>query len=164
GMSAFGLAKQLGVSRGEAKTFIEAYFAQYPTVQTFLDETLEKAREQGYVETLLGHRVQVSDINSSNGMQKSYAERTAINAPLQGSAADIIKVAMVNLQPKLHAEFPQARLIMQVHDELIVECAADDVEQVSALLKEVMEDAVLLEVPLIADIGVGTSWFASHQL
>ncbi len=164
GMSAFGLAKQLGVSRGEAKVFIEAYFAQYPTVQTFLDETLEKARAQGYVETLLGHRVQVGDINSSNGMQRAYAERTAINAPLQGSAADIIKVAMINLQPRLNAEFPQARLIMQVHDELIVECASHDVAQVSALLKEVMEAAVSLDVPLIADIGVGTSWFESHQL
>ncbi len=164
GMSAFGLAKQLNVSRGEAKAFIEAYFAQYPTVQDFMDKTLEKAREQGYVETLLGHRVQVADINSSNGMQKAYAERTAINAPLQGSAADIIKVAMVNLQLRLHAKFPQARLIMQVHDELIVECAAEDVAQVSALLKEVMEAAVSLEVPLIVDIGIGTSWFESHQL
>ncbi len=164
GMSAFGLAKQLGVSRSDAKMFIEAYFAQYPTVQAFMDETLEKARAQGYVETLLGHRVQVSDINSSNGMQKAYAERTAINAPLQGSAADIIKVAMVNLQPRLLREFPQARLIMQVHDELIVECSASDVEQVSALLKEVMEAAIVLDVPLIADIGIGTSWFESHQL
>ncbi|MDQ6976922.1 MAG: DNA polymerase I, partial [Ghiorsea sp.] len=164
GMSAFGLAKQLGVSRGDAKAFIEAYFAQYPTVQTFMDETLERARQQGYVETLLGHRVQVSDINSSNGMQKAYAERTAINAPLQGSAADIIKVAMVNLQPRLLREFPQARLIMQVHDELIVECADSDVDRVSSLLKEVMEAAVVLDVPLIADIGIGTSWFESHQL
>jgi len=164
GMSAFGLAKQLGVSRGEAKAFIEAYFAQYPTVQTFMDETLEKARQQGYVETLLGHRVQVSDINSSNGMQKAYAERTAINAPLQGSAADIIKVAMVNLQPRLQAAFPQARLIMQVHDELIVECALDDEGQVAVLIKQEMETAVKLDVPLIADIGTGTSWFESHQL
>jgi len=164
GMSAFGLAKQLNVSRTEAKQFIEAYFAQYPTVQTFMDETLEKARAQGYVETLLGHRVQVPDINSSNGMQKAYAERTAINAPLQGSAADIIKVAMIDLQKRLKAEKPQARLIMQVHDELIVECAAADVQEVSALMKDTMEQAVSLEVPLIADIGIGTSWFESHQL
>jgi len=164
GMSAFGLAKQLGVSRGDAKSFIEAYFAQYPTVQIFMDETLEKARVQGYVETLLGHRVQVPDINSSNGMQKAYAERTAINAPLQGSAADIIKVAMIQLQTKLKVQFPQARLIMQVHDELIVECSKDDVAQVSALIKEVMEAAVTLDVPLIADVGIGTSWFESHQL
>lgn len=164
GMSAFGLAKQLGVSRGDAKLFIEAYFAQYPTVQTFMDETLEKARAQGYVETLLGHKVQVPDINSSNGMQKSYAERTAINAPLQGSAADIIKVAMIQLQEKLKAQFPQARLMMQVHDELIVECAASDVDEVAALVKAVMEAAVKLDVPLIADVGIGTSWFESHQL
>ena len=164
GMSAFGLAKQLGVSRGEAKAFIEAYFAQYPTVQTFLDETLEKARAQGYVETLLGHRVQVPDINSSNGMQRAYAERTAINAPLQGSAADIIKVAMMNLQACLQAEFPQTRLVMQVHDELVVECRSSEVVSVSSLIKQTMEAAVSLHVPLVADIGVGASWFESHQL
>ncbi len=164
GMSAFGLAKQLNVSRSDAKMFIEAYFAQYPTVQAFMDETLEKARAQGYVETLLGHRVQVPDINSSNGMQKAYAERTAINAPLQGSAADIIKVAMIDLQKRLKAEKPEAQLMMQVHDELIVECAASDADEVAGMMKETMEQAVTLEVPLIADIGIGTSWFESHQL
>jgi len=164
GMSAFGLAKQLGVSRSDAKMFIEAYFARYPTVQTFMDETLEKAREQGYVETLLGHRVYVHDINSSNGMMKAYAERTAINAPLQGSAADIIKVAMIHLQQRLKAEVPQARLIMQVHDELIVECSVDDKAIVSNVLRETMESAVSLDVPLIADIGFGTSWFEAHEL
>ncbi len=164
GMSAFGLAKQLGVSRSDAKMFIEAYFARYPTVQTFMDETLEKAREQGYVETLLGHRVYVHDINSSNGMMKAYAERTAINAPLQGSAADIIKVAMIALQERLKAEVPQARLIMQVHDELIVECADADREHVSTLMAETMQSAVELDVPLIADIAFGTSWFEAHEL
>jgi len=164
GMSAFGLAKQLNVSRTEAKQFIEAYFAQYPTVQIFMDDTLEKARIDGFVETLLGHRVYVHDINSSNGMQKAYAERTAINAPLQGSAADIIKVAMVNLQKRLKAEEPNASLIMQVHDELIVECPEVDVQRVSKLMKDVMESAVNLEVPLIADIASATSWFEAHQL
>ncbi|MDX8387432.1 MAG: DNA polymerase I [Ghiorsea sp.] len=164
GMSAFGLAKQLNVSRTEAKTFIESYFAKYPTVQTFMDETLEKARQQGYVETLLGHRVYVHDINSSNGMQKSYAERTAINAPLQGSAADIIKVAMINLQKRLKEEMPEVRLIMQVHDELIVECAASDVDKASKIMKQTMEEAVSLDVPLIADIAYGTSWFEAHEL
>ena len=164
GMSAFGLAKQLNVSRTEAKEFIEAYFRQYPTVQTFMDETLEKARAQGYVETLLGHRVYVHDINSSNGMQKAYAERTAINAPLQGSAADIIKVAMIRLQTKLKEECPQARLIMQVHDELIVECAEQDVTQVAEMMRETMESAVTLDVPLVADVAFGTSWFDAHEL
>ncbi len=164
GMSAFGLAKQLGVSRSDAKMFIEAYFAQYPAVRAFMDDILEKARKQGYVETLLGHRVQVPDINSRNGMQRAYAERTAINAPLQGSAADIIKVAMIHLQKRLKTEKPEARLIMQVHDELIVECAAGDADDVASMMKDTMEQAVALEVPLIADIGMGTSWFESHQL
>jgi len=164
GMSAFGLAKQLNVSRTEAKEFIEAYFRQYPTVQNFMDETLEKARIHGYVETLLGHRVYVHDINSSNGMQKAYAERTAINAPLQGSAADIIKVAMIHLQTKLKKECPQAHLIMQVHDELIVECPKDVIALVSQMMRETMESAVQLEVPLVADIAFGTSWFDAHEL
>ncbi len=164
GMSAFGLAKQLDVSRSEAKEFIEAYFSRYPTVQTFMDETLEKAREQGYVETMLGHRVYVHDINSSNGMMKAYAERTAINAPLQGSAADIIKVAMVNLHQRLQQQAPQAKLIMQVHDELIVECPNADVAMVSAMMAETMESAVKLDVPLIADIASATSWFDAHEL
>ncbi|OIP98848.1 MAG: DNA polymerase I [Zetaproteobacteria bacterium CG2_30_46_52] len=164
GMSAFGLAKQLNVSRGEAKAFIEAYFAQYPSVQTFMDITLEKARKQGYVETLLGHWVFVHDINSSNKMMQAYAERTAINAPLQGSAADIIKVAMIHLQKRLKAEEPKASLIMQVHDELIVECPDADVERVSKLIKDVMEAAVTLDVPLIADIASADSWFGAHEL
>jgi len=164
GMSAFGLAKQLNVSRSEAKIFIESYFAQYPTVQTFMDETLEKARDQGYVETLLGHRVYVHDINSSNGMMKSYAERTAINAPLQGSAADIIKVAMIHLQKEIQQQKSPARLIMQVHDELIVECPQADIAQVSQWMRDTMESAVTLDVPLIADIAYGTSWFEAHEL
>ncbi|MDQ6989393.1 MAG: DNA polymerase I, partial [Mariprofundaceae bacterium] len=164
GMSAFGLAKQLGVSRGEAKTFIENYFAQYPAVQQFMDSTLHQAREVGYVETLLGHRVYVHDINSKNNMQKSYAERTAINAPLQGSAADIIKVAMIDLFTRLHNEVPSAMLIMQVHDELIVECQEGDVQRVSTIMRETMEAAVELDVPLVADIEAAKSWFEAHGL
>lgn len=164
GMSAFGLAKQLHVSRGEAKAFIEAYFAQYPTVQAFMDKTLQKARAQGYVETLLGHRVMVGDINSSNKMMQAYAERTAINAPLQGSAADIIKVAMIQLHQRLQAQAPEAHLLMQVHDELIVECPESDVERVARLIQEVMEAAVQLDVPLIADVQAAASWYGAHPL
>ncbi|MDX8383091.1 MAG: DNA polymerase I, partial [Ghiorsea sp.] len=164
GMSAFGLAKQLGVSRGEAKAFIEHYFAQYPTVQTFMDATLEKAREQSYVETLLGHRVYVHDINSKSNMSKAYAERTAINAPLQGSAADIIKIAMITLHARLKIEQPNAKLIMQVHDELIVECPKEDEADVSLVMREEMEAAVQLDVPLVVDIAAATSWFAAHEL
>ncbi len=164
GMSAFGLAKQLHVSRSDAKQFIENYFAQYPSVQSFMDITLDQARAQGYVETLLGHRVYVHDINSTNNMQRSYAERTAINAPLQGSAADIIKVAMINLHQRLQKEFPSAKLIMQVHDELIVECPQTHEEDVSAIMQAEMENAVQLDVPLVADIAAATSWFDAHAL
>jgi len=164
GMSAFGLAKQLAVGRSEAKEFIEAYFARYPSVRAFMDETLERAKERGFVETLLGHRVYVPEINSSNGMRRSYAERTAINAPLQGSAADIIKVAMINLHQRLQEDAPQAAMILQVHDELIVEVPNSQVEKVSAIMRETMQSAVPLSVPLIVDIGVGNNWFEAHQL
>jgi len=164
GMSAFGLAKQLDVSRSEAKLFIEAYFEQFPTVQTFMDETLIKAREQGYVETLMGHRMYVPDINSSNGMRKSYAERTAVNAPLQGSAADIIKVAMITLHKRLQREIPEARMILQVHDELIVECPINQSHEVTQIMRDEMEHSAELRVPLIVDIGAGSSWFEAHKL
>jgi len=164
GMSAFGLAKQLDVSRSEAKLFIETYFEQFPTVQGFMDETLIKAREQGYVETLMGHRMYVPDINSSNGMRKSYAERTAINAPLQGSAADIIKVAMISLHQRLKSEAPDAKMILQVHDELIVECPNEQLEAVKKMMRDEMESAASLKVPLIVDIGTGSSWFEAHSL
>ncbi|MDX8398417.1 MAG: DNA polymerase I [Mariprofundaceae bacterium] len=164
GMSAFGLAKQLHVSRTEAKLFIETYFEQFPTVQIFMDATLNKAREQGFVETLMGHRMYVPDINSSNGMRKSYAERTAINAPLQGSSADIIKVAMIALHEKLELESPSAKMILQVHDEIIVECPKDQAEHVSEIIRQTMQSAASLHVPLIVDIGCGPSWFEAHAL
>jgi len=164
GMSAFGLAKQLGVERGEAQEFINAYFAGYPKVRGFMDATLEKAREQGYIETLLGHRVMLPEINDANGMRRAYAERTAINAPLQGSAADIIKVAMIRLHARLKSEAPDAKMILQVHDELVVECPSVQAEKVTAIMREEMEAAAELSVPLIVDIGQGQSWFEAHKL
>jgi len=164
GMSAFGLAKQLGISRGESQAFIETYFERYPTVRAFMDQTLEKARDQGYVETLLGHRVYVPEINSKNGMRRSYAERTAINAPLQGSAADIIKVAMIQLHRCLEEQLPEAKIILQVHDELIVEVPAAQTELVATMMRKTMESAVDLRVPLIVDIGMGDNWFEAHEL
>jgi len=164
GMSAFGLAKQLGVSRSEAKDFIEAYFARYPAVRGFMDAMLEQARADGYVETLLGHRVYVPEIISSNGMRRSYAERTAINAPLQGSATDIIKVAMIRLHRRLKEEAPVAAIILQVHDELIVEAPHAETQTVTAIMRDCMESAVALSVPLTVDIGTGDNWFEAHQL
>jgi len=164
GMSAFGLSKQLGVGRSESQAFIDAYFDRYPTVRAFMDSTLEAARAQGYVETLLGHRVYLPEINAKNGMHRAYAERTAINAPLQGSAADIIKVAMIRLHKQLKEAFPEARMTLQVHDELVVECLETEADSVSALIKQVMESALKLHVPLAVDIGRGQNWFEAHQL
>jgi len=164
GMSAFGLAKQLGVSRGEARDFIEAYFARYPSVRGFMDATLEQARADKFVETLLGHRVYVPEIDSSNGMRRAYAERTAINAPLQGSAADIIKIAMIRLHRRLKAEAPEASIILQVHDELVVEAPAAQAQLVATLMRDTMEHAATLNVPLVVDIGVGDNWFEAHRL
>ncbi|MDQ6986600.1 MAG: DNA polymerase I, partial [Mariprofundaceae bacterium] len=164
GMSAFGLAKQLGVERGEAQDFINAYFSGYPKVRTFMDDTLDKAREDGFIETLLGHRVMLPEINDSNGMRRAYAERTAINAPLQGSAADIIKVAMIRLHARLGRELPSAKMILQVHDELIVECPAAELDTATEIIRQEMQSAVELSVPLIVDIGSGQSWFEAHRL
>jgi DNA polymerase I len=164
GMSAFGLARQLGIERGEAQIFIDAYFRQYPKVRAFMDATLETARTQGYVETLLGHRVYVPDILARNGMNRQYAERTAINAPLQGSAADIIKVAMIRLHRRLGEQLPEARLILQVHDELVVEAPAGLQERATQIMRQEMEQAVSLQVPLTVDIGAGPNWFEAHRL
>ncbi|HXH71721.1 MAG TPA: DNA polymerase I [Mariprofundaceae bacterium] len=164
GMSAFGLAKQLGMERGEAQSFIDAYFARYPKVRAFMDDTLETARTQGYVATLLGHRVYVPEINAKNGMQRQYAERTAINAPLQGSAADIIKVAMIRLHRRLAKELPETKMILQVHDELVVEAPAQQMERTTVIMREEMQSCVQLAVPLVVDIGSGRSWFEAHML
>jgi len=164
GMSAFGLAKQIGMGRSEAQAFIDAYFDRYPTVRSFMDKTLEDARTNGYVETLLGHRVMLPDINAKNGMHRAYAERTAINAPLQGSAADIIKVAMIRLHARLAEELPEVKMTLQVHDELVVECPEARMEAVSRIVREEMERAVVLKVPLSVDIGSGASWFDAHRL
>ncbi len=164
GMSAFGLSKQLGLGRNESQAFIDAYFERYPTVRRFMDRTLETARTRGYVETLLGHRVYLPEINAKNGMHRAYAERTAINAPLQGSAADIIKVAMIRLHQRLLHEYPDAGMILQVHDELVIECPQQQAEAVKHVVRETMENAVMLHVPLAVDIGQGKSWFEAHQL
>lgn len=164
GMSAFGLSKQLGTGRSESQAFIDAYFDRYPTVRAFMDRTLEMAREQGFVETLLGHRVYLPEISAKNGMHRAYAERTAINAPLQGSAADIIKVAMIRLHKQLKEAFPDAVMTLQVHDELVVECPEEQADHVSSLIQKVMEGAMELHVPLAVDIGQGQNWFEAHQL
>jgi len=162
GMSAFGLAQQLRIERGAAQQYIDLYFARYPGVQRFMEQTRAQAREQGYVETVFGRRLYVPDIKASNHARRQYAERTAINAPMQGTAADLIKMAMLMIDDWLQAERPGARMIMQVHDELVFEvenAAAPAVaERVAALMTGVAE----LAVPLEVDVGTGGDWAAAH--
>lgn len=162
GMSAFGLAKQLNVGRYEAQQYIDLYFERYPGVQRYMDETRVEASEQGYVETLNGRRLYLPEINSRNGMRRQAAERTAINAPMQGTAADIIKLAMLDVEAWLEAQKLDARIIMQVHDELVLEVAETQLEQVTEGLKAKMEAAMSLDVPLLVEAGVGDNWDEAH--
>ena len=162
GMSAFGLAKQLGIGRFEAQDYVDLYFQRYPGVKKYMDETREKAHQQGYVETVFGRRLYLPEINSRNGMRRQYAERTAINAPMQGTAADIIKRAMIAVDAALAKSKLDAKVIMQVHDELVVEVDARQVDAISELLKEHMQAAAELKVPLVVDVGVGDNWDEAH--
>ena len=162
GMSAFGLAKQLNIGRYEAQDYIDLYFARYPGVKAYMDKTREQARDQGYVETVFGRRLYLPEINSRNGQRRQYAERTAINAPMQGTAADIIKRAMIAVDHALAASKVDAKVVMQVHDELVVEVLEKDVKAVADLLRMEMEQAAELKVPLVVDIGTGDNWDEAH--
>lgn len=161
GMSAFGLSRQLGIGRADAQSYMDLYFKRYPGVQTFMHDIREKAKAQGYVETLFGRRLYLPDINSSNGMRRKAAERVAINAPMQGTAADIIKRAMIQLDQKLQNDTDIA-MIMQVHDELVFEVRSEKVAFYSELIKTQMESAADLVVPLIVDVGQGNNWDEAH--
>lgn len=162
GMSAFGLAKQLGIGRTQAQEYIELYFTRYPGVKAYMDSTRELAKTQGYVETLRGRRLYLPEIHSKNAARRQYAERTAINAPMQGTAADIIKQAMIATDRWLVQESADAKMIMQVHDELVFEVATAKVEAYSAMVRQLMTEAANLKVPLIVDIGVGNNWDEAH--
>ncbi|SDZ90926.1 DNA polymerase I [Desulfuromusa kysingii] len=162
GMGAFSLAKDLGIGRAEAQQFIDHYFERYPAILQFLEEKKAEAREHQYVTTLLGRRCAIPEIASKNGAVRSYAERNAINYPIQGSAADIIKVAMVNIDRRLCAEQLQARMLLQVHDELVFEVPQAELEKVRELIRIEMETAVPMDVPLKVDIGIGTNWAEAH--
>ena len=162
GMSSFGLAQQLGLSRSQAQSYIDLYFARYPGVKNYMDSIRELAREQGYVETLFGRRLYLPEIKSRNAARRQYAERTAINAPMQGTAADIIKRAMISTDQWLLREKPDAKMIMQVHDELVFEAAEDQLEHCIATIRAIMCSAADLQVPLIVDIGVGNNWDEAH--
>jgi DNA polymerase-1 len=162
GMSAFGLAQQLGLSRSQAQSYIDLYFSRYPGVKNYMDNIREQAREQGYVETLFGRRLYLPEINSRNAARRQYAERTAINAPMQGTAADIIKRAMLATDQWLYLEKPDAKMIMQVHDELVFEIAEDQIDSCSAKIRTLMCAAADLAVPLVVDIGTGKNWDEAH--
>ncbi len=162
GMSAFGLARQLGIERSAAQEYVDLYFQRYPGVAAFMDSIREQAHEQGYVETLFGRRLYLPDINARNHQRRTAAERTAINAPMQGSAADIIKRAMLAVDAWIEQEQPPVRLLMQVHDELVLEVEADFVEKAVAQVRERMQGAAGLAVPLVVDVGVGDDWEAAH--
>ncbi len=162
GMSAFGLGKQLGISRGEAQEYVDLYFDRYPGVKQYMDDIRARASELGYVETVFGRRLYLPEINARNAQRRQYAERSAINAPMQGTAADIIKRAMIDVYDWLHVENTGARMIMQVHDELVFEVEKDAVDAVTDRVTGLMNAAASLKVPLKVDVGVGANWDEAH--
>ncbi len=162
GMSAFGLASNLGIDRTAAGAYIERYFARYPGVKRYMDETKVSARDKGYVETLFGRRVYLPEINGGNGPRKSAAERQAINAPMQGTAADLIKLAMIAVQGVLDAEQRATKMIMQVHDELVFEVPASELDWARVAVPRIMASVAELKVPLLAEVGVGANWDEAH--
>jgi DNA polymerase-1 len=162
GISAFGLSEKLNIPKQESKTLIDGYFLTYPQVKEYMDKSIRVAKENGYVETLFKRKRYLADINSSNSFVRSYAERNAINAPIQGSAADIIKVAMVRIFQRFEAEGLQSKMILQVHDELNFNVRKDELERVKQIVLEEMEGAAQLHVPLVADCGVGHNWLEAH--
>jgi DNA polymerase-1 len=167
GMSAFGLAQNLNIERGAAQSYIEQYFARYPSVRQYMNDTRETARQKGYVETYFGRRLWVPEINSPNGIRRAGAERAAINAPMQGSAADLIKLAMIATAnwlatEKLNGEGLKTKLIMQVHDELVLEVPENELELVKQHLPLLMQNVAQLDVPLLAEVGIGDNWESAH--
>ena len=162
GISAFGLAERMGVSRTEAKQLIDGYFETYPGVKAYMEKSIEMAREKGYTETIFGRRCQLPDINSGNAVVRAYAERNAINAPIQGSAADIIKIAMIRISRRMKQEAFQSKMMLQVHDELNFSVVPEEKERLQSLVIEEMQAAAQLRVPLIADCGWGANWLEAH--
>ena len=162
GMSAFGLARQLNIGRGEAQKYVDLYFERYPGVKRYMEETKQQARDLGFVETLFGRRLYLPEIQSRNQALRQSAERSAINAPMQGTAADIIKRAMIDVDAWLRASQAPARLIMQVHDELVLEVAEAAVEPIVEQLRQHMARAAALAVPLKVDVGIGLNWDEAH--
>jgi DNA polymerase-1 len=162
GMGAFGLAASLGIERGAATQYIERYFQRYPGVKQYMDDTKASAKERGYVETLFGRRVYLPEINGGNGPRKAGAERQAINAPMQGTAADLIKLAMIAVQGALDAQQRTSKMVMQVHDELVLEVPEAELEWARSEIPRLMASVATLKVPLLAEVGVGPNWDQAH--
>ena len=162
GMSAFGLAQNLSIERAAAQSYMDKYFARYPGVATYMERTRQEAREQGYVETVLGRRLWLPDIRSSNMQRRQGAERQAINAPMQGTAADLIKLAMIAVQGWLEREKLATKLIMQVHDELVLEVPDAELDRVKPGVEKLMMGVAKLDVPLVVEAGVGENWERAH--
>jgi DNA polymerase-1 len=161
-MSAFGLAKQLKIDRAAAQEYVEIYFGRYPGVKTYMDKTRAQAHEDGFVETLFGRRLYLPEINSSNHIRRQAAERTAINAPMQGTAADLIKKAMLVADDWIQSSSADVKMVMQVHDELVFEIAEADLEQAERHIRAAMTEAARLNVPLQVAVGVGDNWGEAH--
>ncbi len=159
GISSFGLSQDLSITRKEAAKYIDDYFATYPGIKTFLDHAVTHAKEEGYVVTLFGRRRPVPELSSSNFMQRSFGERVAMNSPIQGAAADIIKIAMIRVNQRLKDQKMKSRLVLQVHDELLIEAYEPELDEVQNILKEEMEHAAELKVPLEIDMHTGDNWY-----
>ena len=162
GISAYGLSQNLNISRGEAQEIIDSYFKEFPNVKSYMDQTIEKAKNDEYVETILGRRRYLRNINSRNFTMRGFDERNAINAPIQGSAADIIKIAMIDIHKWMKAERLKSKMIMQVHDELVFDMHKDEQELLVSKVEEFMKNAHPLEVPMEIGIGVGDNWLQAH--
>ena len=159
GISDFGLSNNLGISRKEAKAYIETYFERYPGIKDYMEKVVREARDKGYVETLFKRRREIPDINSRNFNVRGFAERTAINSPIQGSAADILKIAMIHLDQALEAGAYKTKMLLQVHDEIVLQVPSDELAAIKELVKETMESAIELAVPLEADENEGKTWY-----
>jgi DNA polymerase-1 len=162
GMSAFGLARQLGIDRSAAQEYVNLYFERYPGVKAFMERMRQEAHDRGYVETVFGRRLYLPEIRARNAQRRQYAERAAINAPMQGTAADIIKRAMIHVDQWITDEAPPVTMIMQVHDELVFEIDQDFLEKGANSIRECMIRAAELAVPLVVDVGVGVNWDEAH--
>ena len=162
GVSAFGLSNQTNLSRQESAALIEAYYNTYPKLKAYMQNQVDFARENGYVQTVLGRRRYLKDINSANAMVRSGAERNAVNAPIQGSAADIIKIAMIRIHHRLKTEQWKSKMLLQVHDELVFDVHLSEIETIQPLIKHEMEQAFVLQVPLEVEMGMGDNWLEAH--